>query len=80
MELMSTGGISYFSRKYGWACDNIRNYEVRKLLPDIKFEIVNRWTHMYRSFLGTGPSQISTMTRIPTSTGLSAAAQATSES
>jgi FAD/FMN-containing dehydrogenase len=23
-----SGGISYFSGRYGWACDNVRNYEV----------------------------------------------------
>ena len=29
VELMkNTGGISFLSRKYGWASDNIRNYEV----------------------------------------------------
>ena len=26
------GGISFFSGRYGWACDGVRNYEVRKLL------------------------------------------------
>lgn len=24
----NVGGISYFSGRYGWACDNVRNYEV----------------------------------------------------
>jgi hypothetical protein len=29
MELMrNIGGISFLGRKYGWASDNIRNYEV----------------------------------------------------
>ncbi|KAK4209809.1 hypothetical protein QBC37DRAFT_45377 [Rhypophila decipiens] len=26
--LILGGGISYFSGRYGWACDNVRNYEV----------------------------------------------------
>ena len=27
------GGISFISRRYGWGCDNVRNYEVRYSLP-----------------------------------------------
>lgn len=26
------GGISFFSGRYGWACDNVVNYQVRDLL------------------------------------------------
>lgn len=25
------GGISFFSGRYGWACDNVNNYEVRRI-------------------------------------------------
>ena len=28
MLRLGVGGISYISRKYGWGCDNVRNYEV----------------------------------------------------
>lgn len=28
------GGISYFSGLYGWACDNVNNYEVRTSKPE----------------------------------------------
>lgn len=28
-ELIIKGGISFISRRYGWAIDNVRNYEVR---------------------------------------------------
>lgn len=29
------GGISFFSGRYGWACDNVNNYEVRNLKAPI---------------------------------------------
>jgi FAD/FMN-containing dehydrogenase len=28
MLMRWVGGISYISKKYGWGCDNVRNYEV----------------------------------------------------
>ena len=28
------GGISFFSGRHGWACDNVKNYEVRSLFID----------------------------------------------
>lgn len=34
------GGISFFSGRYGWACDNVNNYEVRDILrlpPEMLF-------------------------------------------
>lgn len=27
--LILGGGISFFSARYGWACDNVNNYQVR---------------------------------------------------
>lgn len=29
----TTGGISYISRRYGWAIDNVKNFEVCFPLP-----------------------------------------------
>lgn len=27
------GGISYFSGRFGWACDNVNNYQVLNFVP-----------------------------------------------
>lgn len=43
MGLIYVGGISYLSRRYGWAVDNIRNYEV--VLANGTIANVNKDTH-----------------------------------
>jgi FAD/FMN-containing dehydrogenase len=40
------GGISYFSGRYGWACDNVNNYQVCR--SDARFTLQSS----YKSFLG----------------------------
>ena len=30
------GGISFFSGRYGWACDNVNNYEVPSSYPSLQ--------------------------------------------
>jgi len=76
MQLMRIGGISFLSRKYGWASDNVRNYEVRTLCD---WSVRGR-TEMYRSSSPTAPSPMSITTPIRISIGLSAAALGTSGS
>lgn len=43
MGLICLGGISYLSRRYGWAVDNIRNYEV--VLANGTIANVNKDSH-----------------------------------
>jgi hypothetical protein len=40
---INVGGISYFSGRYGWACDNVRNYEVFQLHGK-ESKATHRWT------------------------------------
>lgn len=32
-----TGGVSYFSNTYGWACDNVESYDVSALQDEPLF-------------------------------------------
>lgn len=32
------GGISFFSARYGWACDNVNNYQVGRIHSRIHFD------------------------------------------
>jgi FAD/FMN-containing dehydrogenase len=58
------GGISYFSGRFGWACDNVNNYQVRN--PFSEF-----YTHcsltLFRLSLLTDSLTTLTLTRILTS-------------
>lgn len=58
------GGISFFSGRYGWACDNVNNYEVFHLTETSSSQVLNdiRW------YLPTDRSTTSTWIRFPTST------------
>ena len=52
------GGISFFSGRYGWACDNVVNYQVDYLLGESILADRSRWLSP------TDPSAMSITTRI----------------
>lgn len=71
------GGISFFSGRFGWACDNVNNYEVRRQLSLRKLDL--EFTRD-RSYSQMGRSMKSTCNHIRTSTLLFVAAATISES
>ncbi|TGO70711.1 hypothetical protein BELL_0679g00020 [Botrytis elliptica] len=61
--LMLGGGISYFSGKYGWACDNILNYEV--VLADGSIVNASPTSHpdLYQALRGGSGTNFGIVTR-----------------
>jgi hypothetical protein len=55
------GGISFFSGRFGWACDNVNNYEVWQLLL---LKLLSNMLICDRSYSQMGPSTKSTRNRI----------------
>lgn len=56
------GGISFFSNRYGWACDNVLSYDI--VLPDTSIETVTQSSQpdLYRSLRGAGASNFGIVT------------------
>lgn len=61
--LILGGGISYFSGKYGWACDNVRNFEV--VLSSGRIVDASPWQNqdLYWALRGGGGSNWGIVTR-----------------
>ncbi|KAK4099525.1 hypothetical protein N658DRAFT_508569 [Parathielavia hyrcaniae] len=57
------GGISYFSGTKGWACDNVRNYEVVLASGDIVNASPNENSDLYWALRGGGGSNFGIVTR-----------------
>jgi FAD/FMN-containing dehydrogenase len=55
------GGISFFSGRFGWACDNVNNYEVWQLLL---LKLLGDMLTCDRSYSQMGPSTKSTINHI----------------
>jgi FAD/FMN-containing dehydrogenase len=71
------GGISFFSGRFGWACDNVNNYEVCRLPTPPQLLVVTLTRD--RSYLQTELSTKSTCNHIRTSTLLFAVGGTISE-
>ncbi|CEI39927.1 hypothetical protein FVEN_g2195 [Fusarium venenatum] len=61
--LILGGGISYFSGSKGWACDNVRNYEVVIASGDIVNASPDTNTDLYWALRGGGGSNFGIVTR-----------------
>ncbi|PNP86344.1 hypothetical protein FNYG_00297 [Fusarium nygamai] len=61
--LILGGGISYFSGKHGWACDNVRNYEVVVASGDIVNASPETNSDLYWALRGGGGSNLGIVTR-----------------
>lgn len=48
------GGISWFSGRYGWACDNVREYEVVLASGDVVVANVGQNADLYKALRGGG--------------------------
>ncbi|KAK0391577.1 hypothetical protein NLU13_1077 [Sarocladium strictum] len=57
------GGISYFSGRYGWACDNVRNYEVVLASGKIVNASPKENEDLYWALRGGGGSNVGVVTR-----------------
>jgi FAD/FMN-containing dehydrogenase len=57
------GGISYFSGKYGWACDNVRNYEVVLSSGKVVNASPDEHEDLYWALRGGGGSNLGLVTR-----------------
>ncbi|KAF4997429.1 hypothetical protein FGRMN_3793 [Fusarium graminum] len=61
--LILGGGISYFSGQRGWACDNVRNFEVVVASGEIVNASPNTNTDLYWALRGGGGSNLGIVTR-----------------
>jgi FAD/FMN-containing dehydrogenase len=61
--LILGGGISYFSGSKGWACDNVRNYEIVVASGDIVNASPETNTDLYWALRGGGGSNFGIVTR-----------------
>lgn len=61
--LILGGGISYFSGMYGWACDNVRNYEVVLASGKIVNASPTKNKDLYWALRGGGGSNFGIVTR-----------------
>lgn len=61
--LLLGGGISYFSGKYGWACDNVREYEVVLSSGKVVNASPEENTDLYGALRGGGGSNLGIVTR-----------------
>ena len=61
--LILGGGISYFSGSKGWACDNVRNYEVVIASGDIVNASATENSDLYWALRGGGGSNFGIVTR-----------------
>ncbi|KAH8645390.1 hypothetical protein BGZ60DRAFT_425003 [Tricladium varicosporioides] len=57
------GGISYFSGRYGWACDNVKNYEVVLANGSIVDVSLTSHSDLYFALRGGGGSNFGIVTR-----------------
>lgn len=62
--LVLGGGLSYFSGQYGFACDNVRNYEI--VLADGRIINANPTTNpdLYKALRGGGGNNFGVVTRL----------------
>lgn len=74
--LTTGGGMSFFSGRYGWACDNVNKYQVSSILC----LVMSALPTTTRSYLQMGPSGMSLTAHTRTSTSHSEAEATTSES
>lgn len=61
--LILGGGISYFSGRYGWACDNVRNFEVVLASGEIVNASPDANSDLYWVLRGGGGSNFGIVTR-----------------
>lgn len=61
--LILGGGISYFSEERGWACDNIKNFEVVLASGQIVNASPSQNSDLYRALRGGGGSNFGIVTR-----------------
>lgn len=61
--LLLGGGISYFSGRYGWACDNVRNYEVVLASGKIVNASPSKNSDLYWALRGGGGSNFGIVSR-----------------
>lgn len=61
--LILGGGISYFSGEYGWACDNVRNYEIVLSSGEIVNASAMENMDLYWALRGSGGSNWGIVTR-----------------
>lgn len=57
------GGISWFSGKYGWACDNVRTYEVVLADGSVVEASVDENADLYKALRGGGGPNFGIVTR-----------------
>ncbi|OHF02946.1 FAD binding domain-containing protein [Colletotrichum orchidophilum] len=61
--LILGGGISYFSGEYGWACDNVRNFEVVLASGEIVNASASENMDLFWALRGGGGSNFGVVTR-----------------
>ncbi|TDZ48447.1 Bifunctional solanapyrone synthase [Colletotrichum trifolii] len=61
--LILGGGISFFSGRYGWACDNVRNFEVVLASGDVVNASPESNTDLFWALRGGGGSNFGIVTR-----------------
>jgi FAD/FMN-containing dehydrogenase len=59
---VEAGGISFYSNRHGWACDNVLSYDI--VMPDTSIESVSQSSNpdLFRSLRGAGASNFGIVT------------------
>ncbi|KAM3546363.1 hypothetical protein ARSEF1564_000638 [Beauveria bassiana] len=66
--LLLGGGFSYFSGRHGWACDNVRGFEVVLASGEIVHASAEQHQDLFRALKGGGGSSFGVVTRFDLAT------------